>query len=190
MRYRTPTTGVSQTAPLWKFGAAACCWRRCASAGIEKRQRTADRAREEKTGFDTRRRYRCCQCGAIASLLKVTRQWSRAIRRLHRKHARRRGRPPRRSAMLMFLGMSLAFVGAGPAKLGAGLDHAPDQSRAGMSVTRENRTGGGAGVGAVEVEADTMAEPRNSLFGQRGLHRICRPGHSRNKPRRSASASR
>ncbi|WP_342626631.1 hypothetical protein [Reyranella massiliensis] len=71
--------------------------------------------------------------------------------------------------MPVFLGMPLAFIGTGPAKLGAGLDHATDQGGIGVSAAGENRPGGSAGIGAVEVEPDALAQSCYPFLAEAGV---------------------
>lgn len=69
-------------------------------------------------------------------------------------------------AVFMVPAMPFAFVGASLAKLGAGLDHAPDQGWGCMGAAHESRARGGAGTGAIEAEPDTLTEPRDASFVQ------------------------
>ena len=71
--------------------------------------------------------------------------------------------------MLMVTGMPVALVGAQAAEVGAGLQHLHHQRRGGGGPPRQDRTGGGAGVGAIEIEADAAGELRRAVLGEAGI---------------------
>jgi hypothetical protein len=71
--------------------------------------------------------------------------------------------------MLMVSGVPLALVCAQAAEVGAGFQHLHHQGRSGGGPPRQDRTGGGAGVGAVEIEADAAGELRGTILGEAGI---------------------
>lgn len=68
--------------------------------------------------------------------------------------------------MFMVSAVPFAFVGARLAKLGAGLDHAPDQGWGGMGAAHEGWAGSGAGTSAIQAEPDALTKARDPSFIQ------------------------
>src|SRR5260221_14531623 len=73
------------------------------------------------------------------------------------------------AAMLMMVRVLLALIGAQAAEVGAGFQHLHRESRRRSGPPRQDRTRGGAGIGAVKVEANAARQARYTGLGQTGI---------------------
>ena len=71
--------------------------------------------------------------------------------------------------MLMMPAMFLALLGAGLTGFGAGLDHTADNLVITAGPTRRDSCRSATDVGAIEVEADTLAQFGHLGFAQAGI---------------------
>ena len=73
------------------------------------------------------------------------------------------------TAVLVVLCVLAAFLAAGMARLGAGLDHLPHDLLVGSGSTRGHGAGGGTDIGAIKIEPDALCELLHTAFSQTGV---------------------
>ncbi len=71
--------------------------------------------------------------------------------------------------MFVFLGVTVAFLAAQAARLGARLKGVADYGFVAAGAARGNRRGGKAQIRTIEIQADTLGEIRNRLLTKAGI---------------------
>jgi hypothetical protein len=66
----------------------------------------------------------------------------------------------------MVMSVPLALFARGAARRHAGFDHCADDAEIGFRLSRDDATGGGASIGAVETEADAADQVRDVVLGE------------------------